>query len=339
VCLLILVLVAVSPNVALGQPTNYKGGTAQSLVVGSYAHYTLSNDSLAYLVGYAPFAGAQYTKSEAWFLGNESYVTYDRLSVGWVIERVNSSFILVNYTISLGSYRGIPGKTVNLSTDILVSRANDSAFSLSGKTLGTWPYWLANPYLVPGAELTIVHNFPELILGFQAPQVWSEDAFTSLPQGKGLPNNTATTDLVDSTLVLGMGSFRTDRLIVTYPHILKANESGASDSSSGGFTRYYVNAFWVGIYDRESTILLAQTHSWWFTDDIMLHSLGLWQIGFPSASLVLNSTNVPIVPDGSTTSRPSLAVGLVFGFALAVAAVIALLRRSGRRQLMRGVRE
>jgi hypothetical protein len=337
-CLLVALLVAIPPQVRLGSPINNTDGNAQSLVVGSFAHYTLSNDSLAYLAGYAPLSRAPYTKSQLWFLGNESYVTYGKLEVGWAIEQVTSSAYIVNYALSLGSYRGQPGKTVNFSTTILVSRMNNTVFSLSGVTLGTWPYWLADPYLVPGSRLMIVHDFPEIILGIQAPQLWSEDAFTSLPQGKGLPNKTATSDLVDSTLVLGIGSFRTDRLLATYPYIYKANESGASDLSSGGFTRYYVNSFWVGVYDRESSILLAQTHSWWFTDDIMLHSLGLWRIGFPSLSLVLSSTNVAIVPDVSTSVLPSLAVGLGVASVLVVAGALVWLRRARGRVSKRGVR-
>jgi protein-S-isoprenylcysteine O-methyltransferase Ste14 len=103
-------------------------------------------------------------------------------------------------------------------------------------------------------------------------------------------------------------------------------------------TVYVSNPFWVGIYDRATGILLAQDHSFWFIDDIMLHSLGLWQIGFPSMSLVLNSTNVAIVPDGSSSVFPSLAVGVGVTSVLAVAGALIWVRRAHGRAPKRGAR-
>ncbi len=313
------------------------------LAVGSYARYTESNISLTYLAGYRSLGPTDPSQQyQVWFWGNESYRTYDFFAVSWAIERVLASDYLVNYTISLGDYGGHIGRTLNLSAAVLVSRSNNSVFSETGTSLGTWPYWLASPYLVPGASLVLIHDYPQNVIGVGSGdpvENFSEHAFTSLPEGDGEPNITATSDFLDSWLHLGIGDFRTDRLLVTYPYFHEISDTGISVSGpSSGFTISTSNAIWVGVYDRVTGIMLAQDHNNYFVDDVMLHSLGLWQIGFNALSLVLSSTNVKIAPDSATPILTTLLVAAGVVSVLAVAAVFTLLWRTHGKMTKSGAR-
>lgn len=269
---------------------------SSKLSSGDYAYYTESNLSLAYLAGWLPVSGPAGRENEVSYLDFKTQLPFSSLTVGWQIESVQADSYLVNYTVVLVGLSGQGQENGRLSESILVSRVNNTAYWVNGTAFGTWPYWLADSYRAPGATITLVHRVP--IFGSSLNDTNSlvyltEEAFTSLPQGVGLPNRTATKDFLDSSLNLGpQGTFLTDRLLVTYPFFRSLNSPGAHATFRAA------NAFWVGVYDRFSGILLAQDHDGYFIDDVLLHSgLGVWQVGFSAASLTLHSTDLNLGPD------------------------------------------
>lgn len=294
-------LLIFTPVLAVGGRLNspLSVASSNSLVQGDFAYYTESNISLNYMVGYQPSLDApnSYGVYRVLYLDFKTSHAYSSLTVGWDIEAVRPDSYLVNYSVVFRGMVGGGSSGGTLSEDILVSRDNNTAYWTNGTAFGTWPYWLAQKYLVPGSTITIVHRVPEFIYdstnGTNGLENFTEVAFTSLPQGTKLPNQTATQDFLESSLNLGsQGTFLTDRIIVTYPFWHVIHIPGNNNTVS------FANSIWVGAYDRFSGILLAQDHDYWFIDDLLLHSgLGVWQVGFHDPSLILSSTNLDLNPD------------------------------------------
>ena len=302
--------------------------SAGTLSPGDYAWYTPSNLSLTHLAGYAAFTHVPYTTNQLYLNDYKTDFPYSSFIVGWKIESVRQDTYLVNYTVLLSGLQGDAASKGRIMEDVVVSRQNNTVYSTNGTALGSWPYWLANRYLAPGATLTLIHDFTEFITNssYTGPAYFTETAFTSLPQGSGEPNKTATQDFVDSSLNLGpQGTFVTDRLLITYPYFFSGPCGGVT---SPGVSCVSSNPIWVGVYDRPSGILLSQDHDFWFIDDILLHSdSGIGQIGFSGLSLILSSTNLNLNPDakpgGSTLWIPAVVVvGLIAVFGVATVFVV-----------------
>jgi hypothetical protein len=305
---------------------------SSSLSTGDYARYTESNLSLSYLVSYRGGLGADYAANQVYLADYETHFPYSSLTVGWKIESVRPASYLMNYTVSLSGLQGDVANGGRIVENVVVSRQNGTVYSVNGTALGSWPYWLAGQYLVPGATLTLIHRFGEFVFNqtFNGLAYFTDTAFTSLPQGTGVPNKTATQDFLDSSLNLGpQGTFITDRLLVTYPYFRFFPCGPAMVPARCTFS----NPIWVGVYDRPSGILLAQDHNFWFIDDILLHSgLGIGQIGFHGLSLVLSSTNLNLGPDSRPggTSVWVLAAAVVAAISVFGVAAASVLRRHSR---------
>lgn len=290
---------------------------------GDYAWYTPSNTSLTYLAGYSALPHVGYTTNQVYLNDYQTHIPYSSFTIGWTIELVRRDNYLVNYTVILSGLSDAAANVGRIVESLVVSRLNNTVYSLNGTALGSWPYWLTSQYLAPGATLTLIHAFPEFVTNgtYSGLEDFTETVFTSLPQGTGQPNRTATQDFLDSSLNLGpYGTFDTDRLLVTYPFFRFFPCPGGTSTA---FHCAGSNSIWVGIYDRPSGILLAQDHNFWFIDDILLHSgKGIGQIGFHGLSLVLSSTNLNLSPDsrsgGSDVWVPAaVAVGLIAAFGVA----------------------
>lgn len=255
--------------------------------------------------------------------GNQT-VGFDSLSLSWVIDDVLPSFYQVNYTLQFDGMVH-PSVWSLLSVELHVSISNGSAYLLNGSYVGSWPYWLPQASLVVGTDIELIHDYPfaTTVNGTPAFVPESPVEFTSLSQGGAESNSTSGASYLDATLdVPGIGSFMTDRLIVTYPHLyvipLPQGVTVWINGKEVNSTDEGVNTpIWSAIYDRFSGVLLAYNHADWFTDDIMMHALGVWQIGFNAPSLVMTSSNFNLSPEpkGDTLLYPMVL--------LAVAGVVA----------------
>jgi hypothetical protein len=224
-----------------------------------------------------------------------------------------------------------------LSVELLVSKSNGSAYLLNGSYVGSWPYWLPQSSLVVGTDVELIHDYPDAttVNGTPAFVLESPIEFTSLSQGGAESNSTSGASFLDATLdVPGIGSFRTDRLIVTYPHFyVFPLPQGLTEWINGALVTSTIGVntpIWSAIYDRFSGVLLAYNHADWFTDDIMMHALGVWQIGFNAKSFIMTSSNFNLSPEpkGNTLLYPMVLLAV----AVVVAAGSLVAWRSRRRR-------
>ena len=222
-----------------------------------------------------------------------------------------------------------------LSKEVQVSQYNNSLYLLNGTLIGTWPYWLSTEYLssslfTSNPPLVLVHQdhaYDIPLGGSKAEKVlFNSTEFVSLPQGSLMPNVTATSSFAESTLsIQGLGPFKTDRLLVTYPYLRSSPGPGGTQITGPQGT-------WVAVYDRFSGFMLALDQWTWDTDDVLLHSgLNVWQFGFDGGSLVLQSTNLKISADANS-SQDILPLTTVASIAVVSICLILYLRRvQGRR--------
>jgi hypothetical protein len=320
----LIVLSAFDSSVATASPGSSVSGALRQ---GDYAYYSVSNVSIAYLAGYAPNPYGLSAINQIWyFQDNKTAIPFSSMLLGWKVASVRSDSYVVDYLVELSGYGGISGDTKNLSQAVIVSRQNDTVYQSSGQALGSWPYWLSETDRNPGTILTLVHRFPSNTVlpdGSLGATYLTPVEFVSLPEGGSISNTSAESAFFDSSLVVpSVGSFVTDRLLVTYPFFRTATSSMLTiEGNATGAGTVIVTSFWIGVYDRESGLLLAQDHSTYFMDDILLQSLlGVWQIGFNGASLVLQRTNIALSPDtqaqeGSSESILLIVTGIVVVFA------------------------
>lgn len=342
--LLVLALIAMAPllqsiTFADNGASAASSFDSSSLAVGDYANYSWSNSSLSYLVGFGP--GGASTSDALQFL-NTTWITYDEMKIGWRIVAVSQETYVVDYSLSLAGIEGT-GASLDFQRNVVLSRTNNSVYDVNGTLYGTWPYWLAPSYLSLQGNFTPAHGFPEGVYNSTSGQSTirfnTPDEFLSLPLGDRIPSRPLnSTDFLRSTMnITALGTFDTDRLIVTYPWGVITNLAG------GMMTMYFVSPIWLGIYDRFSGIMLAyQFSTSWFTDDILLHSsFDVWQIGSANESLILTATNLPIkadVPVSPGAPGSGYTTLLVAAVAIVAAALLsaALFRRRRMKRVQGG---
>ncbi len=294
---------------------------SSGLQPGDYVIYAESNASLQYMAGYYywpnPFSPSPVT---VYYPDNRSSDFYS-LRIEWKILSVSSEQYLVNYTVYLQNTSESNSSWTQISTELTVSRFNNTLYSLRGTNLGTWPYFLSPEADSPGSRIVLYHNYFEYDITppsrTSVKKYWNATEFVSLPQGGGIPNSTANNTFFDSELeVPAVGVFRTDRLFVTYPYwnslTVTQNGSGltgapygSDGSTSQTLTLLVPSGGWVGIYDRFSGIMLAyDNYGGQLVDDILLHALGIWYITFDSPSLMIVSTDIPLQPDSTGQFTP-----------------------------------
>ncbi len=265
------------------------------------------------------------------------------MKFGWRIVAVYQDTYVVDYSLSLAGIQGT-GASLDFQRNVIVSRTNNSVYDLNGTLYGTWPYWLAPSYLSLQGNFTPAHGFPEGVTNFTTGQPTIQfntpDEFLSLPLGNGMPSRPLnSTDFLRSTLnITALGTFDTDRLIVTYPWGVITNLTGVSGLPNGMMAIGWVSPIWLGIYDRFSGIMLAyQFSTSWFTDDILLHSsFDVWQIGSANESLILTATNLPIKADVPVSpGAPGSGYTTLLAAAVAVVAAVLLSVALFRRRRMK----
>ncbi|MGA1976067.1 MAG: winged helix-turn-helix domain-containing protein [Conexivisphaerales archaeon] len=325
VCLMLICLLAVNNGLAIWSVAESDASGTVQLTKGTYAVYGESNSSLSSLTGFSNYgAGAPEMENAVWHPpGGNQTIGFDSLSLSWVIDDVLPSYYQVNYTLQFDGMEPSSEWSL-LSVELLVSVSNGSAYLLNGSYVGSWPYWLPQASLVVGTDIELIHDYPfaTAVNGTPAFVPESPVEFTSLSQGGAEPNGTSGASYLDATLdVPGIGSFMTDRLIITYPHThvfpLPQGVTVWFNETPANSTVGVNTPIWSAIYDRFSGVLLAYNHADWFTDDIMMHALGVWQIGFNANSLVMTSSNFNLSPEpkGDTLLYPMVL--------LAVAGVVA----------------
>lgn len=297
-------------NFSFAQNTTFNA-YGSVLSVGSYALYQPSNLSLQYLLGYT--AGVGPSSSDQLQFLNRTTLNYSLKDIIWRIEDLPKEYIKVNYTIEFfnASSEQVTSPFV-LSEEILVSTLNAYAYATNGTYLGQWPYWLPSSAAI-GANVTLLHNYPLYgcdYAGNCGITNLTVVEFLSHPLGNGLPvSPTNSSTFIDTTLSLpSIGSFRSDRLIISYPYLSVSHcntltdcEKGIFNSSGPVVVEGIPTPNWVAVYDQLSGIMLALQRDDWFVDDVILHSsLHVWHIGFRFSSLVLAKTNIRLAPDNQT---------------------------------------
>lgn len=316
------------------------------LAVGSFAVYSASDVPLDRLAGYSASPVESPIQANKVLYLNGSWTNpVGRLQVMWRIDDVLPSQYLVNYTVAFVQGDGGKGSYAYVvkSTLLLVDIQEGTAYYTNLTKVGTWPYWLPSKTLNPGADFVPLHDYPSQTyfpsndtegMVFETPL-----EFVSLPQGRAIPNGTSSTFLNEVLDVPSVGRFRSDRLLVTYPYLFAVENPGVNVSTgngSGPVTFLQVpSSPWVGVYDRLTGILLGLVHVSDLTDDVLLHAeTQISDVGYVGASLLLTSTNVPLVLDSAVEGGVDVAT---LGFAVvsvvvAVTAVTLYLRRRAWRK-------
>jgi hypothetical protein len=316
------------------------------LAVGSFAVYSASDVPLDRLAGYsASPVDSPIQANKVLYLNGSWTNPVGRLQVMWRIDDVLPSQYLVNYTLAFVQGDGGKGSYAYVvkSTLLLVDIQEGTAYYTNLTKVGTWPYWLPSKTLNPGADFVPFHDHPSQTYfpsnGTEGMVFVTPLEFVSLPQGRAIPNGTSSTFLNEVLDVPSVGRFRSDRLLVTYPYLFAVENPGVNVSTgngSGPVTLLQVPSRpWVGVYDRLTGILLGLVHVSDLTDDVLLHTeTQISDVGYVGASLLLTSTNVPLVLDSAVEGGVDVAT---LGFAVVsvvvgVTAVTLYLRRRAWRK-------
>jgi hypothetical protein len=100
-----------------------------------------------------------------------------------------------------------------------------------------------------------------------------------------------------------MYNFSKERVLTTGTYPLRV------EVTQGGMFQYYATLL-QGHYDSVSLIFLDMNMGY-FTDDVMYHRLGVWEVHYENGKLLLVDSNVNFEPSKTPEENPPLSASLL----------------------------
>jgi hypothetical protein len=158
-----------------------------------------------------------------------------------------------------------------------------------GQSWGRWPYWIHGWEV--GSNITMIRDY------------------LPSPLWPGASNTTVNVTVsLQPEQVLGeiytpMYNFSKERVLTTGTYPLRV------EVTQGGMFQYYATLL-QGHYDSVSLIFLDMNMGY-FTDDVMYHRLGVWEVHYENGKLLLVDSNVNFEPSKTPEENPPLSASLL----------------------------